>query len=144
MTAETRARRDGMTNFERVGEFHRAFGHDFGLPLRRPSRKRMELRIRLIREELRELQGAYATGDLVAMADAYADLLYVVYGGGYEMGIDLDACFAEVHRSNMTKLGADGKPVKREDGKILKGPNYERPNLAPLITGDDQGIAAPR
>ena len=88
-----------------------------------------ELRYELIREELEEMREALDTKDLVGIADALADLLYVVYGAGHSFGLDLDACFNEVHRSNMSKLDKNGKPIYREDGKVLKGEDYSPPDL---------------
>ena len=121
------------TNFELASEFMRLNNQDvYSYPSIR-DQKTQELRYELIREELEELQVAFAQSDLVQVADALTDLLYVVYGAGHSFGLDLDACYREVHRSNMSKLGADGKPVYREDGKILKGPNYSPPDLVPII-----------
>ena len=91
------------------------------------------LRYELIREELEELHEAFGAKDIVEVADALADLLYVVYGAGHAFGIDLDECFLEVHRSNMSKLGEDGKPVKRFDGKIMKGPGFFAPDLESIL-----------
>jgi predicted HAD superfamily Cof-like phosphohydrolase len=88
----------------------------------------------LIEEELNELKEAIANDDLVEVADALADLLYVVYGAGAAFGINLDACFHEVHSSNMSKLGEDGKPIYREDGKVMKGPNFREPALRDILT----------
>ena len=87
------------------------------------------MRLELIAEELGELEEAIANKDLVGIADALTDILYVTYGAGHAFGLDLDACFREVQRSNMSKLGEDGKPIYREDGKVLKGPNYSEPDL---------------
>ena len=122
------------TNFQMVSDFHDAFG----LPvLYKPTLdiapERLALRLSLITEERRELHDAIADSDLVEVADALADLLYVVYGMGHELGINLDKVFAEVQRSNMTKLGADGRPIIREDGKILKGPHFEQPRIAEVL-----------
>lgn len=122
-----------MTNFQLVRQFHQAFGHAVAKHLRIPTKDSMALRVKLIEEELAELKVCMRQKDIIGMADAYSDLLYVVYGGGLEMGADLDACFAEVHRSNMTKLGEDGQPIYREDGKILKGPNYQPPDLKRVL-----------
>ena len=111
----------------------RAFGQDvYDHPSIRDE-KTQELRYELIREELEELRDALDKNDLVEVADALTDILYVVYGAGHAFGIDLDACYREVHRSNMSKLGADGKPLRREDGKVLKGPNYSPPDLSKII-----------
>ena len=120
------------SNFDLVRKFHEVFG----LPSRdSPQVKIPEevLRISLIAEELSEYIIAVNAGDIVEIADALADLLYVIYGTGLAYGIPLDRVFAEVQRSNMTKLGTDGIPIKREDGKILKGPNFQEPNIAYIL-----------
>lgn len=123
-----------MTNFEKVAEFMYAFGQDVET---RPGWTSVsELRYELIREELEELREALDGRDLIGVADALTDLLYVVYGAGHSFGIPLDKCFEEVHNSNMSKLGEDGKPIYREDGKVLKGPNYWQPNLKRVLYGD--------
>jgi len=109
------------------------FGQKIATKPKFPSNDVVELRYELIREELEELKDAIKDKDIVEVADALTDILYVTYGAGLAFGIDLDKCYAEVHRSNMTKLGEDGKPVYREDGKIKKGPNYERPNLRKVL-----------
>lgn len=124
-----------MTNYDRVKEFHTVFLAPVGSSPALISDDRADLRVELIREETEELIVALQTYDLVAIADALTDLLYVTYGAGIEHGIDLDETFREVHRSNMTKLDVDGKPIFREDGKILKGPKYEPPKLAEIIDG---------
>ena len=121
------------TNFELVAEFMNAFEQDVhSNPTLRDSETRA-LRHELIREELEELDEAMDAKDIVEVADALADLLYVVYGAGHAFGIDLNACFLEVHRSNMSKLGEDGKPVKRFDGKIQKGPGFFAPDLESIL-----------
>jgi len=117
-----------------VGEFHRAYG----LPLRdAPTAavgvEQVELRQALIEEEVGELAAAARAGDLVGVADALADIVYVAYGTAHVYGIDLDAVLNEVHASNMTKLGADGQPVRRADGKVLKGPSYRPPDIAAVL-----------
>ena len=94
-----------------------------------PDEDTQKLRLELIAEELEEMWDAIENKNLVGVADALADILYVTYGAGHAFGIDLDKCFAEVQRSNMSKLGEDGKPIYREDGKVLKGPNYSEPDL---------------
>ena len=117
-----------------VEEFHSAVG---GVASPRPtmdiSPQLQELRINLIREEAHELTQAYQSQDLVAFADALGDLAYVTFGAALTFGIDLDAVIAEIHRSNMTKLGEDGKPILRADGKVLKGPTYSPPCLEPIL-----------
>ena len=131
---------DGMestlkTNFQRVKEFMESFGQEVKSKPEWPDSETMELRIDLIEEELGEFKDAIVDGDgtLVDVADALSDLLYVVYGAGHSFGIDLDDCFAEVHRSNMSKLGEDGEPIYREDGKVLKGPNFSEPDLTSVL-----------
>jgi predicted HAD superfamily Cof-like phosphohydrolase len=118
-----------MTNFELVGEFMNAFGQEIKESVRLPSENVQQLRVDLIAEELDELKEALAQGDSVEVADALTDLLYVVYGAGHAFGMDLDRCFQEVHSSNMSKLGDDGKPIYRDDGKVMKGPDFFQPNL---------------
>lgn len=121
------------TNFELVGDFMEVFGQIVELDPRMPDSDTMDLRVSLITEELGELKEAIANNDIVEVADALTDLLYVIYGAGHSFGIDLDECFAEVHGSNMSKLGADGQPIYREDGKVLKGANYYAPNLKSVL-----------
>lgn len=121
------------TNFELVGDFMEVFGQIVELDPRMPDSDTMDLRVSLIEEELDELKEAIANDDIVEVADALTDLLYVIYGAGHSFGIDLDECFAEVHGSNMSKLGADGQPIYREDGKVLKGANYYAPNLKSVL-----------
>ncbi len=125
-----------MTNFEKVREFHKAFGLPALETPQEPKENRTHLRLSLIEEELLELYEAIpalANPNLVDVADALTDLLYVVYGMGLEFGIDLDKCFEEVHNSNMSKLGSDGKPIHREDGKVMKGPNFRAPDLKKVL-----------
>ena len=117
------------TNFELVGDFMEAFGQDVHIEPAWPDFSTRELRLELIQEEVDELGEAMEQRDMVGIADALTDILYVVYGAGHAYGIDLDECFQEVHASNMSKLGEDGKPIRREDGKILKGPNFFEPDL---------------
>tara|TARA_Y100000992_G_C21049020_1_gene388627 strand:+ start:197 stop:610 length:414 start_codon:yes stop_codon:yes gene_type:complete len=123
------------TNFDRVKAFMLMFGQEVVEKPEWPSAETMELRIDLIEEELQELKDGILLGDgtLVDVADALTDLLYVVYGAGHSFGINLDKCFEEVHNSNMSKLGNDGKPIYREDGKILKGKNFREPNLKEVL-----------
>ena len=121
------------TNFELVGDFMEAFGQSVQVDPTWPDFSTRELRIELIQEELEELSDAVADRDMVQIADALTDLLYVVYGAGHSFGIDLDECFQEVHASNMSKLGEDGRPIYREDGKVLKGPSFFQPDLEGIL-----------
>ncbi len=119
-----------------VAKMLRQFHETYGVPIRtKPIAQPPEsdLRTRLLAEEVQEYYDAVAAGDVVEVADALADIVYVAYGSALSHGIDLDAVIAEVHRSNMSKLGADGKPVLREDGKVIKGPGYFRPDIASVI-----------
>ena len=118
-----------MSNFDKVRDFMKAFGQEVKTSPEFPTEETAKLRIELIVEELNELIDAKEDKDLIGIADALTDILYVTYGAGHAFGIDLDECFREVQRSNMSKLGEDGKPIYREDGKVLKGPNYSEPNL---------------
>ena len=120
-----------MTNFNKVADFMNAFGQDVETEPQWTSVS--ELRYELIREELEELREGLDKRDIVEIADALTDLLYVVYGAGHSFGIDLDKCFEEVHNSNMSKLGEDGKPIYREDGKVMKGPSYFKPDLKNVL-----------
>ena len=122
-----------MTNFESVKKFMETFGQEIKEKAEFPSDKITDLRCSLIEEELQELKDAIKNKDLVEIADALSDILYVTYGAGHTFGLDLDKCFTEVQRSNMTKLGEDGQPMYRKDGKVMKGPNYEEPNLEGVI-----------
>jgi predicted HAD superfamily Cof-like phosphohydrolase len=120
-----------MNNFEKVAEFMNTFGQTVETE---PTWTGVaKLRYELIREEQEELDEAIRYKDIVDVADALTDLLYVVYGAGHSFGIDLDKCFEEVHNSNMSKLGEDGRPIYREDGKVLKGPNYFKPDLEKVL-----------
>ena len=110
-----------------------AFGQDVNIEPTWPDFSTRELRLELIQEEVDELGEAMEQRDMVGIADALTDILYVVYGTGHSYGIDLDECFQEVHSSNMSKLGEDGKPIRRDDGKILKGPNYFEPDLESIL-----------
>ena len=125
----------GSTNFELAGDFMNAFGQEVLTEPTCPSPELAKLRLELIREEVEELNVGIEGMDIVEIADALTDILYVVYGAGHAFGIDLDACYAEVHRSNMSKLGEDGEPIYRDDGKVLKGPNYFHPNLKDILDG---------
>jgi predicted HAD superfamily Cof-like phosphohydrolase len=126
------------TNLELVEDFMVAFGQKVEIEPIIPDRAITELRLALIEEEVDELREALSKNDVVEVADALTDILYVVYGAGLSFGIDLDACFLEVHESNMSKLGEDGKAIYREDGKVMKGPGYFEPQLA-LVLGLDNG-----
>ena len=121
------------TNFELVGDFMEAFGQDVQLEPTWPDFNTRELRLELIAEELDELSDAVADRDMIQIADALTDLLYVIYGAGHAFGIDLDECFQEVHASNMSKLGENGRPIHREDGKVMKGPGYFEPDLESIL-----------
>ena len=122
-----------MTNFEKVGEFMKTFGQEVKSKSSLSSDKINILRINLIEEELEELKQAINQKNLLEVADALTDILYVTYGAGHAFGINLDKCFEEVQNSNMSKLGDDGKPIFSEKGKVLKGPNYFKPNLSNLL-----------
>ena len=122
-----------MTNFEKVGKFMKTFGQEVKSKSSLSSDKINILRINLIEEELEELKQAINQKNLLEVADALTDILYVTYGAGHAFGINLDKCFEEVQNSNMSKLGDDGKPIYSEKGKVLKGPNYFKPNLSSLL-----------
>jgi len=121
------------TNFELAGDFMEAFGQEVHAAPHWPDFNTRELRLDLIREEYEELETAIDQRDLIEVADALTDLLYVIYGAGHAFGIDLDACYSEVHSSNMSKLGEDGRPIKAENGKVLKGPDFFPPNLKSVL-----------
>ena len=110
-----------------------AFGQEVLTAPTSPDADLAALRLELIDEEVQELRDGISKGSMLEIADALTDILYVVYGAGHAFGIDLDECFFEVHRSNMTKLGPDGRPLYRDDGKVLKGPNYSQPNLEQFV-----------
>ena len=118
-----------MTNFEKVGLFMNTFGQEVKTKASFPSDKINKLRIDLIEEELNELKDAISKKDLKETIDALTDILYVTYGAGHAFGVNLDKCFEEVQNSNMSKLSEDGKPIFSENGKVMKGPNYFKPNL---------------
>ena len=122
-----------MTNFESVRKFMETFGQEIKEKAGFPENKITSLRYELIKEELDELKEAIAKKDLKEVADALTDILYVTYGAGHAFGIDLDKCFEEVQNSNMSKLGLDGKPIYNEKGKVMKGPNYFKPNLTKYV-----------
>ena len=118
-----------MTNFEKVGLFMTTFGQEVKKKSGFSTNKINDLRINLIEEELNEFKDAMSKKDLKEVADALTDILYVTYGAGHAFGINLDDCFEEVQKSNMSKLGNDGKPIYNENGKVMKGPNYFKPDL---------------
>ena len=122
-----------MSNFDDVKTFMQTFGQEVKIKAEFPEEKIVKLRYHLIKEELSELQNAIKTKDLKEIADALTDILYVTYGAGHAYGIDLDKCFKEVQKSNMSKLGEDGKPIYNEKGKVMKGPKYFKPNLKQFI-----------
>ena len=122
-----------MTNFNSVKKFMKVFGQEVKTKAEFPSEKIIKLRLNLIQEELDEFDQALKNKDLKEVADALTDILYVTYGAGHAFGIDLDKCFEEVQRSNMSKLGEDGKPIYNENGKVMKGPNYFKPDLSKFI-----------
>ena len=119
-----------MSNFNKVGTFMKTFGQEVKTKPSFSSDKINKLRIDLIKEELEELQEAMKNNDLLEVADALTDILYVTYGAGHAFGIDLDKCFDEVQNSNMSKLGENGEPIYNESGKVMKGPNYFKPDLS--------------
>ena len=122
-----------MSNFADVKTFMETFGQIVRTKPQFPDEKTMQLRYDLIKEELNELEQAMKTRNLKEIADALTDILYVTYGAGFAYGIDLDKCFKEVQRANMSKLGTDGKPIFNEKGKVMKGPNYSKPNLKQFV-----------
>ena len=122
-----------MLNFSKVGIFMKTFGQEVKDKPSFSSEKINKLRIDLIKEELEELTDAMKNKDLLEVADALTDILYVTYGAGHAFGIDLDKCFDEVQNSNMSKLGKDGNPIYNESGKVMKGPNYFKPDLSKFI-----------
>jgi predicted HAD superfamily Cof-like phosphohydrolase len=122
-----------MTNFESVRKFMETFGQEIKEKAEFPNKKIISLRYDLIKEELGELKEAMENNDIKEVADALTDILYVTYGAGHAYGINLDKCFEEVQNSNMSKLGLDGKPIYNEKGKVMKGPNYFKPNLTKFL-----------
>ena len=118
-----------MSNFQKVKVFMETFGQEVKEKIEFPDSKTTELRYNLIKEELDELRDAIDQKDIIEIADALTDILYVTYGAGHAFGIDLDKCFNEVQESNMSKLGENNKPIYNENGKVMKGPNYFKPNL---------------
>ena len=122
-----------MSNFNDVKNFMETYGQEIKKRSEFPDPKTVKLRLDLIKEELDELIEAIRNNDIIEVADALTDILYVTYGAGYAYGIDLDKCFKEVQRANMSKLGKDGKPIYNEKGKVMKGPNYSSPNLKQFV-----------
>ena len=122
-----------MTNFNSVKKFMEVFGQEVKTKAEFPSEKIIKLRLNLIKEELDEFDQALKNKDLKEVADALTDILYVTYGAGHAFGINLDNCFNEVQNSNMSKLDIDGKPIFNENGKVMKGPNYYKPNLSKFL-----------
>ena len=122
-----------MTNFKTVKKFMETFGQEIKEKASFPDDKITSLRYDLIKEELSELKEAMDNKDIKEVADALTDILYVTYGAGHAFGIDLDKCFEEVQNSNMSKLGSDGKPIYNDKGKVMKGPNYFKPDLGKFV-----------
>tara|TARA_B100001057_G_scaffold485152_1_gene564404 strand:+ start:489 stop:860 length:372 start_codon:yes stop_codon:yes gene_type:complete len=122
-----------MTNFESVKKFMETFGQEIKEKAGFPNEKISSLRYDLIKEELEELKEAMDKKDIKEVADALTDILYVTYGAGHAFGVNLDKCFAEVQNSNMSKLGLDGKPIYNDKGKVMKGPNYFKPDLKKIV-----------
>ena len=122
-----------MSNFNKVGTFMKTFGQEVKTKPSFSSDKINKLRIDLIKEELDELEEAMKNNDLLEVADALTDILYVTYGAGHAFGIDLDKCFDEVQNSNMSKLGENGEPIYNESGKVMKGPKYFKPDLSKFV-----------
>ena len=123
-----------MSNFSKVGTFMKTFGQEVKTKPSLSTEKINKLRIDLIREELEELTEAVNNKDLLEVADALTDILYVTYGAGHAFGIDLDQCFDEVQNSNMSKLDENGKPIYNDSGKVMKGSNYFKPDLSKFIS----------
>ena len=122
-----------MTNFEKVREFMKTFGQEIKEKAGFPNEKITSLRYELIKEEIEELKEAINNKDIKEAADALTDILYVAYGAGHAFGIDLDKCFEEVQNFNMSKIGNDGKPIYNDKGKVMKGPNYFKPDLKKFV-----------
>ena len=123
-----------MTNFEKVKQFMQTFGQEVKTKASFSDEKTNQLRLDLIMEEFEELKNAMESKDLLEVADALTDILYVTYGAGHAFGINLDKCFDEVQNSNMSKLGNDGKPIYNESGKVMKGPDYFKPDLSKFLS----------
>ena len=122
-----------MNNFKRVKKFMQTFGQEVKDKTEFPNEKIIQLRYELIKEELEELNQAIKDKNIKEVADALTDILYVTYGAGHAFGINLDKCFEEVQNSNMSKLGSDGKPIYNDKGKVMKGPNYFKPDLTKFL-----------
>tara|TARA_B100000212_G_scaffold222194_1_gene168436 strand:- start:502 stop:873 length:372 start_codon:yes stop_codon:yes gene_type:complete len=123
-----------MTNFEKVKQFMQTFGQEVKTKASFSDEKTNQLRLDLITEELEELKNAMESKDLLEVADALTDILYVTYGAGHAFGINLDKCFDEVQNSNMSKIGKSGKPIYNESGKVMKGPDYFKPDLSKFLS----------
>ena len=123
-----------MTNFDKVKQFMQTFGQEVKTKASFSDEKTNQLRLDLITEELEELKNAMESKDLLEVADALTDILYVTYGAGHAFGINLDKCFDEVQNSNMSKLGKSGKPIYNESGKVMKGPDYFKPDLSKFLS----------
>ena len=123
-----------MSNFSKVGTFMKTFGQEVKTKPSLSTEKINKLRVDLIKEELEELTEAMNNKDLLEVADALTDILYVTYGAGHAFGIDLDQCFEEVQNSNMSKLDENGKPIYNDSGKVMKGPNYFKPDLSKFVS----------
>ena len=123
-----------MSNFNKVGIFMKTFGQEVKNKPSLSTDKINKLRIDLIKEELEELTEAMESNDLLEVADALTDILYVTYGAGHAFGVDLDGCFEEVQSSNMSKLDENGKPIYNDSGKVMKGPNYFKPDLSKFVS----------
>ena len=126
-----------MSNFLKVKKFMQTFGQAIKLKANFPGKKIVTLRLALIKEELSELEDAIDKKDITEVADALTDILYVTYGAGHAFGIDLDKCFEEVQKSNMSKLDKNGKPIYNKDGKVIKGPKYFKPNLKSILNNNN-------
>lgn len=124
-----------MSNQQKVKEFQKAFNSNVGIASALPDSSERELRIKLLKEEFEEYIDGENNNDLVEIADALGDMLYIIYGTAVSYGIPLEEIFDEIHRSNMSKLGEDGNPIFREDGKVLKGPNYFKPDISKYLKG---------
>ena len=122
-----------MSNFNKVKAFMNTYGQDIKEKASFPEDSIVQLRVDLIEEELNELKEAIKNNDIVEVADALTDILYVTYGAGHSFGVNLDKCFDEVQRSNMSKLGEDGNPIYNDSGKVMKGPSYSPPDLKKII-----------